>query len=131
MSTALVQTFNDMGGKGRRLGRRLSEEQAERSIHEHFGQTSRDVLETKKVRGLVLRDRIRQDKTNMKQHNSRCHLSAHYWKELVREFSQDVETLTRLGPSDLKEIVSETLLRFFNTFDGNVADVLAALRRIK
>ena len=102
MSTALVQTSNDKGGKGRRLGRRLSEDQVERSTHEHFGHISRDVLETKKVRGLVLRDRIRQDKMNTKQHNSRCRLSAHYWKELVREFSQDVETLTRLGPSDLK-----------------------------
>ena len=66
----------------------------------------------------------------MKQHNSRCRLSAHYWKELVREFSQDVGKLTRLEPSDLKEIVSETLLRFFDTFDGSVADVLAVLRGI-
>ena len=64
------------GGKGRQLGRHLSEEQAERSIHEHFGHISRDVMETKKVRGLVLRDQIRQDKMNMKQHNSRCRLGA-------------------------------------------------------
>ena len=43
-----MQTFNDKGGKGRRLGRRLSEQQAERSTHEHLGQTSRTSWRPKK-----------------------------------------------------------------------------------
>ena len=50
----------------------------------------------------------------MKQHNSRCRLGANCWKELVREFSQDVEAVTRLEPNDLKEIVSETLVEALN-----------------
>ena len=50
----------------------------------------------------------------MKQHNSRCRLGANCWKELVREFSQDVEAVTRLEPNDPKEIVSETLVEALN-----------------
>ena len=92
------------------MGRRSSEEQVERSIHEHFGDIARDILETTKIRGLVLRDRTRKDKVNMKQHNSRCRLSANYWKELVREVSQDVEVVTWLEPDDPKWTVSETLV---------------------
>ena len=58
---------------------------------------------------------------------------------LVREFSQDVEAVERLNPSDPKEIVSETLVETLNIatitnlsmrFDGSVADVLPAFRRV-
>ena len=37
-------------------------------------------------------------------------MGANYWKELVHEFSQDVEAVTRLEPSDPKAVVSETLV---------------------
>ena len=100
--------------KRRHVGRRSSEEQVERSFHEHFGDIARDILETTKIRGLVLRDRIRQDKVSMKQQNSRCRLGANYWKELVREVSQDVDAVTWLGPDDPKWTVSETLVEALN-----------------
>ena len=68
------------------------------------------VFETRKIRGLDLRDRIRQDKVYVKQHNSKCRVGANCWKVLHREFSQDVEAVTRLDPNDPKEIVSEILV---------------------
>ena len=41
-------------------------------------------------------------------------MGANCWKELVREFSQDVAAVTRLEPTDPKEIVSETLVEALN-----------------
>ena len=99
-STALVQTlFCDKGGTRRQLGRRLSEEQVQRSIGDHFRRISRKLFGDQKIRGLVLRDRIRQDKVNVKQHTVS-----------VSEFSQDVEAVLRLEPSDPKETVSQTFV---------------------
>jgi hypothetical protein len=73
------------GGKRRRqLGRRDSDEAVERSIQKHFSAFSQIDLETQRVKGQTLRERIRSDRHKLPKGGR---LGSTYWRDLVQEWS--------------------------------------------
>ena len=58
------------------------------------------------MRGLVLRDRARQDETNAQKTTQ---LEGSSGRHLLREFSKEVEEVSRLVPDDLKETLVDAL----------------------
>jgi hypothetical protein len=84
-------------GRGRRqLGRRNSEETIERAIQQKFSHIPSEVLETKRFDGLLIRDRIRADRTNLDKGQR---LGAKYWDSLLAQVGEHVEGLGSLHPS--------------------------------
>lgn len=82
-----LQLLDLAGGAGKRrrqLGRRDSDEAVERSIQKHFSGFSQIDLETQKVKGETLRERIRSDRQKLEK-GSR--LGSTYWRDLVQEWS--------------------------------------------
>jgi len=83
--------------RGRRqLGRRNSEETIERAIQQKFSHIPSEVLETKRFDGLLIRDRIRADRSNLDKGQR---LGAKYWDSLLAEVGEHVEGLGSLHPS--------------------------------
>ena len=82
--------------KRRQLGRRDSDETVERSISKHFGGFSKIDLETVKVSGQVLRDRIRTDRHALP---TGARLGSTYWRDLVQEWSSINAGIGSLRPT--------------------------------
>ena len=70
----------------------------ERSVYEHFGHISREVLWTEKLRGFVLRDRTRQDKNKIETTQHEVSIERKLLERFVREFSQEVLQRPSLRP---------------------------------
>jgi len=86
------------GGRGRRqLGRRNSEETIERAIQTKFSHIPSEVLETKRFDGLLIRERIRADRTGLGKGQR---LGAKYWDSLLAQVGEHVEGLGSLRPSE-------------------------------
>jgi hypothetical protein len=79
----------------RQLGRRSSEETIERAIQQKFSHIPSEVLETKRFDGLLIRDRIRADRTNLAKGQR---LGAKYWDTLLAQVGEHVEGLGTLHP---------------------------------
>jgi hypothetical protein len=84
-------------GKRRQLGRRESDEAVERSIIQtHFSGFSQIDLETQKVKGETLRERIRSDRAQLERGGR---LGSTYWRDLVQEWSAVSAGIGSLHPS--------------------------------
>jgi hypothetical protein len=70
--------------KRRQLGRRDSDEAVERSIERHFAGFSQIDLETQRLNGLTLRERVRADRSKLPP---KGRLGSTYWRDLVQEWS--------------------------------------------
>ena len=79
----------------RQLGRRDSEEAVQRAIDRHFGHLPAEVIETHRIDGLLLRDRIKQDRAHLP---SGGRLGAHYWIELAGRMNRGMEGVDKLKP---------------------------------
>jgi hypothetical protein len=89
----------DLGATGKRrrqLGRRDSDEAVERSIQRHFSGFSLIDLETQKVKGQTLRERIRSDRAKLERGGR---LGSTYWRDLVQEWSGMNAGVGALHPS--------------------------------
>ena len=71
-----------MSLKRRRLGRRDSDEKIERGIKCHFGWMSKSMLASKRVDGLLLRERIEMDRQKLVDKKGAQRLGPSYWRDL-------------------------------------------------
>ena len=96
-SVADIDASNTAHASKRRrtLGRRDSEEKLNRQITSHFGHLSAQQLNTIKVGGERVRDRIIRDKKEMEADGCERMGSA-YWRGLVKEFSDTQGTFNSL-----------------------------------
>ena len=84
--------------KRRSLGRRDSEEKLDRQVQLHFQHMTTQQLNTIRVNGQLVRDRVRSDKSaRMSAGASR--LGSCYWRNLVTEYSTGLGTFGALKPS--------------------------------
>ena len=67
----------------RQLGRRMSEEQTERALQLHFSHLPKQVVETKRINGLLLREKILSDYRAAKASDQTKRLGASYWRDLA------------------------------------------------
>jgi len=72
----------------------------QRAICKHFGHLPAEVIETHRINGLLLRDRIRQDRQNLPAGGR---LGASYWVELAGNMNRGLEGIDKLKPS-VKEL---------------------------
>jgi hypothetical protein len=81
----------------RQLGRRDSEEAISRAIAKHFSHIPTEVIETAKVDGLLVRDKIRMDRKSLSQGEG---LGASYWVDLAGRVGRGCQQLEALKPSN-------------------------------
>lgn len=77
----------------RQLGRRDSEEQVNRAIARHFSHIPSEVVETARVDGLLVRDKIRMDRQGL---SAGARLGASYWVDLAGKVGRGVQQLDTL-----------------------------------
>ena len=75
-----------MSLKRHRLGRRDSDEKIERGIKCHFGWMSKSMLASKRVDGLLLRERIELDRQRMVDKKGAQRLGPSYWRDLSMKY---------------------------------------------
>ena len=92
-NTLLLEPVEPIKNKRRRQnGRRCEDEQLERSIQQHFAHLPIIItVETTRVEGLLVRDRIAKDKEQMKGQGGNSRLGAAYWRKLAQLYSAGVE----------------------------------------
>ncbi|CAE8636039.1 unnamed protein product [Polarella glacialis] len=96
--------------KRRQLGRRASDEQVERSIQQNLGDLPRTVIESKKIGGLLLRERIKRDRHLAKTKTSGGRLGAVYWRGFHQEYGEGLDGVGKLTVDDQDLPVSDALL---------------------
>lgn len=79
----------------RQLGRRDSEEAVSRAMTKHFAHIPKEVVETARVDGLLVHDKIRQDRAAL---GPGARLGASYWIELAGKVGRGVQQLETLKP---------------------------------
>jgi hypothetical protein len=79
------------------LGRRDSEEQVNRAIKTHFSHIPSEVVETARVDGLLVRDKIRLDRQSLPPG---ARLGASYWIDLAGKVGRGVQQLDSLMPAN-------------------------------
>jgi hypothetical protein len=99
--STLLQDMAEPSRKRRRQnGRRGEDEQIERSIQQHFAHLPVLVVETTRVDGLLIRDRIAKDRKAMKDECGNSRLGASYWRQLVQLYSAGVEGVQTMEVKD-------------------------------
>jgi hypothetical protein len=110
--STLLQDMAEPSKKRRRQnGRRGEDEQIERSIQQHFAHLPVLVVETSRVEGLLLRDRIARDRRAMKEECGNSRLGASYWRNLVQLYSAGVEGVQTLKAEDPSQAVQDALIQ--------------------
>ena len=96
-SVADIDASNTAHASKRRrsLGRRDSEEKLNRQIASHFGHLTAQQLNTLKVGGERVRDRIVRDKKEMEADGS-LRMGSAYWRGLVKEYSDTQGTFNSI-----------------------------------
>ena len=124
--------------KRRALGRRDSDEKLLRQVGRHFAHMTSQQLNTVRVQGLLVHERIAKDKSERMDSGS-TRMGAAYWRSLVREYSQTSGTFGSLQPRqdnlDVRRCISMILsLGQPESCDGlpgvNGTDVDFARRRL-
>lgn len=82
-ATLLSAAEEPAAKRRRQLGRRQSEEQLERALTQHFAHMSNTDIETTRVEGRTVRERIADDMKSSKGAAQKKRLGATYWRELV------------------------------------------------
>lgn len=90
-NTLLLEIIEPVKRRRRQNGRRGEDEQVERSIQQHFAHLPVITVETTRVEGLLIRDRIAKDREGMKGQGGNTRLGAAYWRKLVQLYSAGVE----------------------------------------
>ena len=137
--------------KRRRLGRRDSDEKVERGIRCHFGWMSKSLLSSKRVDGLLLRERIEQDRKRLGEKKGCQKLGPSYWRDLSVKYGSGLgdfsvlpevdkrltvsdkltESLTLATSSDCRLRTADTAIAFFASCPSlNVREIVGTARTI-
>ena len=98
MAEVDLQNSSHASKKRRCLGRRDSEEKLDRQVALHFGHMTSQQLNTIRVNGQLVRDRVRSDKSARLSAGA-SRLGSCYWRNLVTEYSTGLGTFGALRPS--------------------------------
>ena len=79
------------------LGRRDSDEVVDRAIKTHFGHLPSEVVETARVDGLLVRDKIRLDRQSLAPGTR---LGASYWVDLAGKVGRGCQQLDACMPTN-------------------------------
>jgi len=93
----------------RQLGRRRTDEQVERNLAQHLSHVPCAVLETARIDGLPVREKIKQDLQELRESGSGLRLGATYWRELVAKV-EGGGSVSDLKVDDPTEEVCDTLV---------------------
>ena len=91
------------------LGRRDSEEVAERCLQQHVGHFSKTHMETMRVDGLLAREKVLQAVREKRANNDQTRLGATFWRRLVEDYSIGLMGIGSLGVTNKELPVHEQL----------------------
>ena len=109
-NTLLLELVEPIKKRRRQNGRRCEDEQLERSIQQHFAHLPVITVETTRVDGLLVRDRIAKDKEQMKGQGGNSRLGAAYWRKLVQLYPAGVEGVQTIKIKNLSLPVQDALV---------------------
>ena len=95
--------------KRRSLGRRDSDEKVERGITLHFGWMSKSLLASKRVDGLLLREKIEQDRAKLSDKKGCQKLGPSYWRDLSVKYGAGIGDFSVLPAASRELPVADRL----------------------
>ena len=96
--------------KRRQLNRRKSDEVIDRALSQHFGHMTKAKLETKRINGLLLRERLEQDSASLKKSGKVQRFGTCYWRDLAREWAEGGDVAERLDLKNRGGSIRESLI---------------------